>query len=69
MSRGCDEMTDPEDVFECAEMLGFVADWLNDQPLFTQQAMDAFCAPGHYDVAELRDKMLFFSRQLMGRSK
>jgi hypothetical protein len=62
----CEKAMAPDDVFECAEMLEFVANWLRDQPLLTQEAMDAFCAPGHYDVAELRDKLLSFSPQLMG---
>jgi hypothetical protein len=53
----------PEERYECAEMLEFVAGWLKAEPRLTHAALKPY-APG-YGVAELRWALLHFARRLM----
>jgi hypothetical protein len=53
----------PEEKYECAEMLEFVAGWLKAEPRLMHAALQAY-DPG-YGVAELRWALLHFARRLM----
>lgn len=53
----------PEERYECAEMLEFVANWLKAEPRLMHTSLQAY-APA-YGVAELRFALLYFARRLM----
>lgn len=53
----------PEERYECAEMLEFVTGWLKAEPRLVHVALTAY-APG-YGVAELRRALLHFANRLM----
>jgi hypothetical protein len=53
----------PEERYECAEMLEFVAGWLKAEPRLMHASLQAY-SPG-YGVAELRWALLHFARRLM----
>jgi hypothetical protein len=60
---GDGSMLQPEEGYECAEILEFVAGLLKAEPRLMRAAMAAY-APG-YGVAELRRALLHFARRLM----
>ncbi len=60
---GHGEVFEPDEKYECAEMLEFVADWLLAEPRLTRAALTSF-VPG-YDIVELRWALMHFARRLV----